>query len=1133
MLQHSENTKRIISYLWYLRDISRKIISKNGFEKSLLIKDLGCGVQFSQFTTENKPNDENYKELEKRLNFLLTNHDKKLYLGFGTVAGTRKRIFAAPLLIIQCEISRDDTNQTIVIEPDNTTLSLNYDLISALSSNNSTEDEEFLNSFAFEENKQIEEIESLLKNITEFNINEINHLTNIIFNELSNSIESFKDIKKIDIGEYNFKYEYSKYLNKQIKNNKIAINNNKKDIIESNEVSIFEKDIVWVNANHYFISKIPDQLSTFEALNSFVQSINDENGFNNPVVEKLLVNALTEHRVEIHHDELDNNALQEIINNIPLSLSNSQIQGLTNAWTNEISYIQGPPGTGKSHTISAIICSAISMNKKVLVLSQKTAALNVVNHKIEPLISDEDGIIGICYYDANVRKKVKGYCNFLLNQTSNRVDFLLKLNGIKHELTKLEKELKEKFIELNNEKEILSNYLEYQKKYREINEVFLEKLDRINSDYYEIPKGFEFKKIINEKKYNEVFLRLEKIFHRHTKTLSTTLYVNKFKTHLLSKFKASKYWLNESKFLYFSKEFIDLNKTFTKLKNVESALNFDVNSIRKKLKNLSKDIDKIQRDLLKLKYKYNILSRIDDPNYRMHLEKFERMLYNSNNHIINKRMNDIDFNKITEIIPFWTAEIRNLGQLFPLKSDLFDLIIVDEASQVNLAEILPAFYRGKKICIVGDHNQLSLKASGLNFSLSKNFDELTWDKYNRDFMSYQIGSKKKLTVTQSSILDFIKSEDYQVNVREVMLDEHFRSLPHLALYTSKNFYSDTDNPNGKLKVMTETPDKIAINCFKAVRVNGKRKRDESGKTISKAVFAEAEEVVKIIESLISNKIQYTLPKHISKNNFSIGVISMIRDQCELVKELLSKKFQNDELNKFGIDIEKNEGVGTPEEFQGNERDIIIFSLCLDDECKSGQGHYQDVKRLNVATSRAKLFTYFVYSPFPKTFDRIYSYLNYINGKVNKEDLSPNNNELSALELPPLDYTKFESDFERYVYSYLDNFINQHSHSQKITLHNQVKSCGQKRLDFVVFNHNTKKSVAIEVDGIHHFQGKRIDANYTKEHTERIEILTRAGWNLINTPYHKWYKGGWLSEEIDQDFSLEIERIYNEIRKYIF
>ena len=91
------------------------------------------------------------------------------------------------------------------------------------------------------------------------------------------------------------------------------------------------------------------------------------------------------------------------------------------------------------------------------------------------------------------------------------------------------------------------------------------------------------------------------------------------------------------------------------------------------------------------------------------------MLYNTNSRLIDKKMKEIDFHKITDVIPFWTAEIRNIGHLFPLTPDQFDLVVVDEASQVNLAEILPAFYRGKRICIVGDHNQLSLKASGLKF----------------------------------------------------------------------------------------------------------------------------------------------------------------------------------------------------------------------------------------------------------------------------------------------------------------------------------------------------------------------------------------------------------------------------------
>jgi very-short-patch-repair endonuclease len=245
------------------------------------------------------------------------------------------------------------------------------------------------------------------------------------------------------------------------------------------------------------------------------------------------------------------------------------------------------------------------------------------------------------------------------------------------------------------------------------------------------------------------------------------------------------------------------------------------------------------------------------------------------------------------------------------------------------------------------------------------------------------------------------------------------------------------------------------------------------------------------------------------------------------------KFPNGELEDYGINVDNNVGIGTPEEFQGNERDIMIFTLCLDHECRSGQGHYQDAKRLNVATSRAKSFTYFVHSPFPRTFNKIYDYLKYINGRVTTEDTALIDNEEIVPELPRFNYDLFESDFERYVYSYLEIFINQHSNGHKITIHNQIKSCGQKRLDFVLFNHVTKKSVAIEVDGIQHFVSNGYSANYTSEHTERINTLTRAGWNIINTPYHFWYNNGWLAEDNDPLFRIEIERIFDEIKEYIF
>ena len=58
---------------------------------------------------------------------------------------------------------------------------------------------------------------------------------------------------------------------------------------------------------------------------------------------------------------------------------------------------------------------------------------------------------------------------------------------------------------------------------------------------------------------------------------------------------------------------------------------------------------------------------------------------------------------------------------------IFDLVVVDEASQVNLAEIMPILFRAKKVCIVGDHKQLGIEAGGLYF-MNKFFEKLMWQR---------------------------------------------------------------------------------------------------------------------------------------------------------------------------------------------------------------------------------------------------------------------------------------------------------------------------------------------------------------------------------------------------------------------
>ena len=105
------------------------------------------------------------------------------------------------------------------------------------------------------------------------------------------------------------------------------------------------------------------------------------------------------------------------------------------------------------------------------------------------------------------------------------------------------------------------------------------------------------------------------------------------------------------------------------------------------------------------------------------------------------------------------GEIKSLHPYLPFEEEIFDLLILDEASQVNLAEIFPVLFRAKRFCIVGDHKQLGIKSGGVIF-VNKFFEKLTWQKYfyqNKNLISdYKSAEEKDLLVSKSSILNLIR-----------------------------------------------------------------------------------------------------------------------------------------------------------------------------------------------------------------------------------------------------------------------------------------------------------------------------------------------------------------------------------------
>jgi hypothetical protein len=475
------------------------------------------------------------------------------------------------------------------------------------------------------------------------------------------------------------------------------------------------------------------------------------------------------------------------------------------------------------------------------------------------------------------------------------------------------------------------------------------------------------------------------------------------------------------------------------------------------------------------------------------------------------------YRNLTEAFRLWAGEIKDLGQFLPFESEIFDLVIVDESSQVNIAEIVPAFYRGKSFCVVGDDKQLGLNAAGL-FALNRKFERLVW---NRSFarlsqpIPFERAEEKKLIVSKASILDLIINEDNYFSVPKVTLNEHFRSMPQLAQFTSKTFYDD------RLLIMTEVGKNVNKVCFEAIEVGGRRQANQ------KIVPQEVEAIVNKLKELIrgNSYLQEPLSQHgfTLTNKLTVGVLSFLTQQRNEINEELQQIFSAEEWQEYEL------FVGTPEEFQGNEKNIIIITLGLDGTNRRwAKGHYENPNRFNVATSRAINFTYLIYGGIPRNANLIKKYLRHFGYQVQEDTFKEASQRETVLDGKlnwKFDESKIESEFEYRVLEYLEEFVKVYGNGY-LKIYNQVESC-KKRLDFVVFNSKNEECCAVEVDGIYHFSENGY--SYSEEHLTRVEILQRAGWKIVHVPYHKWYRKGWLCDQDDNDFRNTVSDLYQQLK----
>ena len=279
-------------------------------------------------------------------------------------------------------------------------------------------------------------------------------------------------------------------------------------------------------------------------------------------------------------------------------------------------------------------------------------------------------------------------------------------------------------------------------------------------------------------------------------------------------------------------------------------------------------------------------------------------------------MEEEDFKPLLDAFPCWCVTTYAVSDSLPLKPGMFDVAIIDEASQCDIASCFPIMYRAKKTVVVGDDKQLP------HLSFLEKAKE-------QSFLSqYGIPDKYQLMWRFRTNSMFDLADYYSIN--SVMLDEHFRSLPPIINFSNKEFYND------RIRVMRkDSSDDVVIDMVKVP--DGKVDMDATRN------LPEIESLVKTLHEIIIDDERKNPEKPVT-----IGIISPFRAQVEQLKISVPKVLSDYMIKKHKIEI------GTAHTFQGDERDIILMSWAFaNNSYPQSITFLQKPNLFNVAITRAK------------------------------------------------------------------------------------------------------------------------------------------------------------------------------------
>lgn len=1002
----------------YLHDCVREEVKSSTFRNLKGDKDnkwiflKGEEQLFTNFDEHLRLDGSDSKLTELMIQSELSTKDKYLIYGYMFLVGKNGKSrkyneFLTPLLYMPCRLERNGVNINCI--PQDEMLSLNTGALAALMKKNDDEDEVDLL------------LEGILDVVPDLPLTQDKldiFLTTLksLVPEIEISTDSKDDVEEDNI-EKNGKDFY---------NEKITADN-LDEIIEEEEEQISKPapklDKVMVTYQSAIIlTKRPTV--TAGVLHELTQIAEKPSG----TYRETALNIINEEYLQSREKSVPIKDMKEITDFYPvtpLSLSDSQEKVIKNIDNNKFIAVQGPPGTGKSQTIVNLVAHLIANGKTVLVASRMDKAVDVVADRLNELGAPFLALrAGRLNYQKQLSYQLQDLLSGKVDIDSDIEDILLvdtddmkaHLNMLKdmenkcEKIIKLEKEWRDMSLEVTEDEKTLGTpqFITRALKKAEID---------IISGIIKILEG-----------------NLEKVGF-------ISKFANFTSLHQLNKMLGLKEFDVDYENLGRLKQELDFSAKNWQLRKIEGDIQKtgNIHVLSEQIRQMKKKQKTLAVNILKNRRREALKGLLRDQIKCQRLKVHARSLIERRKRLQSNILDTEDFKPLLEAFPCWCVTTYAVSDSLPLKPGMFDVVIIDEASQCDIASCFPILFRAKRAVIVGDDKQLP------HLSFLEKAKE-------QSFLSqYGIPDKYQLMWRFRTNSMFDLADYYSMN--SVMLDEHFRSLPPIIDFSNDEFYG------GRIRIMKK--DFEGAKVLELIEVpEGKVDFDATRN------LPEIEAVVKKLHEIVIED-----ERKNPDNPVSIGIISPFRAQVEQLKTSVSKVLSDHMIRKHRIEI------GTAHTFQGDERDIMLISWAFaNNSFTQSLTFLQKPNLFNVAITRGrdKVINFISRDPSNLPEGHFRNYMSYIKEYENRQQAILNNE---------IDENIYKNNLEKEI-------------AEEIrTLSYEVKAgveIADVSADLMVNN-----KFVIEVDGLEDNVPTRI-SNMKKQ-----SILERCGFKVKRITYREW------------------------------